>query len=1112
MTPSRPHRLTVMALGLTLLLNSISTPPSRAQDEPPRSLDPRLKIELFAENPQLATPTGIDVDHAGRVWLIESNTHFPPEGYKGHPTDRVLVMEDSDTDGKGRDHKADKITVFKDGLTHTMSIAVKPVWLESRVLRDESREPDKTSQEPRVKSREPDKKDGKALPLALDSRHSTLDVFIATRREILLCTDTDGDLKCDETKRLVHLETTGNYPHNGLAGFAFDALGNMFFGFGENLGADYKIIGSDGTTLSGGGEGGNVYRCRPDGSELVRWATGFWNPHASCFDAFGRLFTLDNDPDSRPPCRLLHIIPGGDYGYRFRNGRKGTHPFTSWNGEIPGTLPMVSGTGEAPSGIVCYESDGFPENDYLGTLLVSSWGDHRIDKFVLKPRGASFESLPQPVIKGGENFRPVGLALAPDGSLYVTDWVLKDYKLHGKGRVWRVSAKEEPKREVIDVAMITPQVSEQKLARYLKSPRLDVRRASSTALKETWFGRSALKKVLAQRSATTRSRMEALWSVAFVPIDVENLQLKRSLPNVAPIAVAGDEVAVAAVALINNSPQFTMQFADLHDEYDGLSWFKAPRPGTISVDQRNRLELATRGLETSLYLALSNDIERLRHLPEATLQYEEPFNFAVNILDNSRYYSSADKLMDRMFESRPACFWSYVDEGSRQLSYLLAARQVDPKFRRMAEFGVKSEYLVMRRAAVQWVGEENLKELRPEVEKVLASEPMTGDLFMACLASLSMLDGVPPAEFEKAPPVQHILPIVKDAQRSASLRAIALRMLPPTLKELDGKLLGELVASTDEGLRREAVRTLGHSPISERDPLLRGIAADESLDANLRADAVAGLAPVDHHAKLNDATRDLLVKLLRDKNDPLVVEAVRSLRGAVMAKSDQAGNDAKVVAALKELAMELKIEEPGDSRPPLGETEEGLRPRLREAVAFALGKRFTEKPAVTQRPVPDLAAPDPSVPQPSTIDPQPLGDAAAGRRTFFHTNSVGCFKCHTVGGRGGQVGPDLTVIARTMDRQKLAESILEPSKEISPQFTTWAVETTNGKVLTGMLLGEEVNGDLRLGDNTGKVFFVPFNEIETRQPMKTSTMPDKLHEQLTPTEFRDLIAYLETLK
>jgi hypothetical protein len=30
----------------------------------------------------------------------------------------------------------------------------------------------------------------------------------------------------------------------------------MYFGLGENLGADYKLIGSDGVTLAGGGEGG----------------------------------------------------------------------------------------------------------------------------------------------------------------------------------------------------------------------------------------------------------------------------------------------------------------------------------------------------------------------------------------------------------------------------------------------------------------------------------------------------------------------------------------------------------------------------------------------------------------------------------------------------------------------------------------------------------------------------------------------------------------------------------------------------------------------------------------------------------------------------------------
>src|SRR5579871_1445430 len=96
---------------------------ARADDAPPRSLDQRVKIELFAEHPQIVTPTGIDVDSRGRVWAIESNTHFRPEGYKGHPSDRVLVMSDTDGDGK-----ADRIVVFTDGLKFTMSVAVKPIW------------------------------------------------------------------------------------------------------------------------------------------------------------------------------------------------------------------------------------------------------------------------------------------------------------------------------------------------------------------------------------------------------------------------------------------------------------------------------------------------------------------------------------------------------------------------------------------------------------------------------------------------------------------------------------------------------------------------------------------------------------------------------------------------------------------------------------------------------------------------------------------------------------------------------------------------------------------------------------------------------------------------
>src|SRR5205085_38321 len=119
---------------------------------------------------------------------------------------------------------------------------------------------------------------------------------------------------------LVVLKGPGEYPHDGLSGLTFGPDGKMYFSLGENLGAAYTLTGSDGSAISGGGEGGSIFRCSADGSKLERVATGFWNTWGLGFDVFGRLFAVDNDPDSRPPCRLLHIVQNGDYGYRFKYG------------------------------------------------------------------------------------------------------------------------------------------------------------------------------------------------------------------------------------------------------------------------------------------------------------------------------------------------------------------------------------------------------------------------------------------------------------------------------------------------------------------------------------------------------------------------------------------------------------------------------------------------------------------------------------------------------------------------------------------------------------------------------------------------------------------------
>jgi putative heme-binding domain-containing protein len=131
---------------------------------------------------------------------------------------------------------------------------------------------------------------------------------------------------------------------------------------------------------------------------------------------------------------------------------------------------------------------------------------------------------------------------------------------------------------------------------------------------------------------------------------------------------------------------------------------------------------------------------------------------------------------------------------------------------------------------------------------------------------------------------------------------------------------------------------------------------------------------------------------------------------------------------------------------------------------------------------------------------------------FDFPNSVACYRCHTVHGRGGKIGPDLSTIARSSDRKKLAESILRPAKEIAPQFASWSFVTRDGRTLSGVLVSEDREGHVRIGGADGRVTEIDASQIEERRQQTTSIMPERLTDLLTVDEFRDLIAFLATLK
>ncbi|MDI1311880.1 PVC-type heme-binding CxxCH protein [Prosthecobacter sp.] len=362
---------------LPLAVFAQSGPPPKAPEVPRElpaqieTLQPGVKLTLLAEHPDLVTPTGIAVDKNGNIYSISCHTHFRPEHYDGPVHDEVLVF---DANGKNR-------RVFYNKTDATMHVEIGP--------------------------------DGW--------------IYLAERDRVLRVKDTNGDGIGDVEENLVTLDSVADYPHNGLSGMAWHPDGGLAFSLGENFGKDWTLTAKDGSKVSGRGEGG-VFRCTADGKQMRRIARGFWNPFGLLVRKDGEIFAAENDPGSRPPCRLLNIVEGADYGFQWVYGSAPVHPFVAWNGELRGTLGMVQPCGEGPCAIV----------ELGGGVLIPSWSDHSVDYFPLTRKGAGYTSERIPLVKGSDFFRPTCMAVGPDGAFYLNDWVFSSYPIHKRGRLWKL--------------------------------------------------------------------------------------------------------------------------------------------------------------------------------------------------------------------------------------------------------------------------------------------------------------------------------------------------------------------------------------------------------------------------------------------------------------------------------------------------------------------------------------------------------------------------------------------------------------------------------------------------------------------------------------------------
>ena len=134
------------------------------------------------------------------------------------------------------------------------------------------------------------------------------------------------------------------------------------------------------------------------------------------------------------------------------------------------------------------------------------------------------------------------------------------------------------------------------------------------------------------------------------------------------------------------------------------------------------------------------------------------------------------------------------------------------------------------------------------------------------------------------------------------------------------------------------------------------------------------------------------------------------------------------------------------------------------------------------------------------------GDPLKGKAIF----KKDCAACHKLEDVGVEVGADLKAI-RDRGVEGMMLNILDPNREVKPQFLAYSLETANGKTFSGLITAETPNSvTLRLLD--GRSETIARADIDTLRSTGLSFMPEGLEKQIDLQAMADLLAYLNSIK
>jgi putative heme-binding domain-containing protein len=163
--------------------------------------------------------------------------------------------------------------------------------------------------------------------------------------------------------------------------------------------------------------GGTILRndLSADDSDWEMVAGGFRNQYDAGFNLTGELFTFDSDMEwdiDLPwfrPVRTVHIVPGGEYGWR-TGSRK-------WPAYFPESLPALTDIGRgSPTGVTFYQHSVYPDK-YHDAAIYADWSRGRILAGFQEKSGATYSEETVEFVEGTP-LNVTDVSIGPDGYMY----------------------------------------------------------------------------------------------------------------------------------------------------------------------------------------------------------------------------------------------------------------------------------------------------------------------------------------------------------------------------------------------------------------------------------------------------------------------------------------------------------------------------------------------------------------------------------------------------------------------------------------------------------------------------------------------------------------------